>query len=642
MVWIQTILLFGQLPDEAIERLVEETASSIEYNLGIDKLRHYSTYPFSINTASKEDLIESSLFSSKQINVLLLHRKKYGALLSANELISLPFFNKRHIAFLSPLITTEKSKNQKTIHYPSSLLLYRIRIADTKTMKFRGDNTSQLFRYRYQLGNKVSTGFTLDKDIGEPLVNQLSSPLDFTSFHIGLKTNSFIKKINLGDYKVRFGQGLAYWNGIGFGKSALTTEVKKSDGELSSYTSANEFNFLRGAAIEMGTSNFRYSSFYSSKKRDASLSDEGDYSWIQTSGLHRTKSELENKNRVNEEVIGNRITFQNNRFKLGLTNTHISYNHHLEREGIENQFNFKGKKLSTTSFDFDYIGKELNIYGEGAITSPKKQAFIVGVDFTPSPLLQFSQSVRKFSAGYFTPYVNGFGEQSSTSNEQGIYTAISVELIPKIVLNAYHDIYKLPWASFTTSSPSKGNDILAQLHYTISDQLAMYGRFKYEKKERTTSDFEKVNELISTTIQRARYHISYTPFWYVRLQSRIELSHWQKKDVQETGFLIYQDIQYKFPSLRTKQVSHPLAITGRIAFFDTPSFATRIYAYENDVLYAFSVPAYYGSGIRTMVMAKYSLTKSLALWARYSNSSFKREKTLGKQQDVKFQLIASF
>ena len=50
-------------------------------------------------------------------------------------------------------------------------------------------------------------------------------------------------------------------------------------------------------------------------------------------------------------------------------------------------------------------------------------------------------------------------------------------------------------------------------------------------------------------------------------------------------------------------------ISLRYLLFDTPSFSSRIYAYEPDVMYSFSVPFHYGEGQRISTVFKYKLQK---------------------------------
>ncbi|MGE5458217.1 MAG: helix-hairpin-helix domain-containing protein, partial [Methanococcaceae archaeon] len=70
-----------------------------------------------------------------------------------------------------------------------------------------------------------------------------------------------------------------------------------------------------------------------------------------------------------------------------------------------------------------------------------------------------------------------------------------------------------------------------------------------------------------------------------------------------------QDIAYK-PLIRK------LSFNGRIAYFVSDSYYSRIYAYENDLLYSFSIPALFGKGIRTYINIKQSVNDKLSLWLK--------------------------
>ena len=72
-------------------------------------------------------------------------------------------------------------------------------------------------------------------------------------------------------------------------------------------------------------------------------------------------------------------------------------------------------------------------------------------------------------------------------------------------------------------------------------------------------------------------------------------------DGHKQGFLLFQDVDFDFSKWN-------LGIQLRVAFFDTDSYNERIYAYEKDVLYTFTINGYYGKGIRYYLMLKYSYT----------------------------------
>ena len=92
------------------------------------------------------------------------------------------------------------------------------------------------------------------------------------------------------------------------------------------------------------------------------------------------------------------------------------------------------------------------------------------------------------------------------------------------------------------------------------------------------------------------------------------------------GYLIYQDIIYK-PAVI------PLDLSARFAVFNTDDFDTRLYAYENDVLYSFSVPAYFYQGMRFYLQAKYDIIPGLGVWFRIAQSYYLNRQTIGSELD---------
>ena len=79
--------------------------------------------------------------------------------------------------------------------------------------------------------------------------------------------------------------------------------------------------------------------------------------------------------------------------------------------------------------------------------------------------------------------------------------------------------------------------------------------------------------------------------------------------------MIYHDFLYR-------NLDSPLAITLRYALFDTDGFQARIYAYEHDVLYAFSFPFMADRGLRSYLLVRYRATRQLDLYARLARTTY--------------------
>ena len=72
-------------------------------------------------------------------------------------------------------------------------------------------------------------------------------------------------------------------------------------------------------------------------------------------------------------------------------------------------------------------------------------------------------------------------------------------------------------------------------------------------------------------------------------------------DIQK-GFLAFSDCIVK-PMM--KRYSGGI----RLQYFETDDYNSRIYAYENDLLYSFSIPVFYDKGFRYYLNFNYGLTK---------------------------------
>ena len=90
------------------------------------------------------------------------------------------------------------------------------------------------------------------------------------------------------------------------------------------------------------------------------------------------------------------------------------------------------------------------------------------------------------------------------------------------------------------------------------------------------------------------------------------------------GFAIMQDATADFGNL---------SLTARLAVFNTDDYDNRQYAYENDVLYAFSFPAYYQHGIRHYLMANYKINQHFTATIRWSRTDLFGEATYGSGLD---------
>ena len=97
----------------------------------------------------------------------------------------------------------------------------------------------------------------MEKDPGEEFfTGSKKQGFDFYSGHFFMKNFGVLKALAVGDYQAQFGQGLTFWSGLAFGKSADAIGIKRNAVGLRPYTSVDENRFLRGVATTVGFKNF--------------------------------------------------------------------------------------------------------------------------------------------------------------------------------------------------------------------------------------------------------------------------------------------------------------------------------------------------------------------------------------------------
>jgi hypothetical protein len=144
----------------------------------------------------------------------------------------------------------------------------------------------------------------------------------------------------------------------------------------------------------------------------------------------------------------------------------------------------------------------------------------------------------------------------------------------------------------------------------------MYLRVKNEEKQVGQNATSGLDQLVNQSLLKIRFHINTKINDQISLKNRIETAAFSEEDEKSSyGYMIYQDIFYNFKKV-------PLSLNMRYAVFDTDTYDSRIYAYESDLLYAFSIPAYYSKGTRFYFNLKYSISNYIDLWLRYSQTYF--------------------
>ena len=657
-------IVTDQFIADIFEQYAAETEEEMDFETFYEELMELAESPIVLNSATKEQLEKLPFLSDIQIENILSYRYSFGSFNSLFELQLIDGLDMTDIRRLLPFVVLGESQLKTKKIYKYDLLKYGknqlfLRFdkgiepkagyqsieGETESV-YLGSSLYNSVKYQYRFKDRIKAGLTMEKDAGEQFAGNTHKGYDFYSFHAQMNDIARFKTIVVGDFRASFGQGLVLGSAFGMGKSSYVLKTNTVGNGLKKYSSTNESSFFRGVGATIRFGKIDLTAFYSNKNIDADTAG-GSFQSIYKTGLHRTPAELEKKATVNEQIAGLNASLMFRNTQVGFTLVQTRLNQSLIPEfSAYNHFYFTGNKQSSAGINYRARWHKFNFFGETAVSEKLSMATINGLSFSPHSQVSVVILQRYFSPEYDTFYANTFSESSRVNNESGIYLGAEIRPYKRWKIAAYADSYRFQWPKFGVDAPSLGQDYLCQLDFVSRKDLSMFWRIKFEEKFENASNSEDVMASI-VPLQKAsfRYQLSYS-YRGFSCRNIIEGNMTEKGNSgYKYGVTALQDVSYSFSNL-------PLKVDVRYQFFDAVYYDNRFYSYEKDILYAFSIPMYYGKGSRYYLNIKYDLTNSISLWCKFAQtvyadgresiSSGKEEIKGNRKSDVRFMLRWEF
>ncbi|MFC0771820.1 hypothetical protein [Terrimonas alba] len=634
--------------EQQLENLADAEQTEPEDDSYLQQLEHFRKNPLNLNDAGMIDLRDLRILTDLQIDNLLSYRRVFGRFVNIYELQAIPTWDINTIRKLLPFVTVtsivpfkddvkdrfKNGKNSFLFRYSQTMEKAKgFDEAGTGT-KYQGDRSRLFVRYRYNYKNLLQYGIVGDKDAGEQFFRgSQNKGFDFYSIHLFARKIGIIQSLALGDFTVNMGQGLIQWQSLAFKKSVDVMGVKRQSAVLRPYSSAGEFNFQRGAGVTIRKNNVEATVFASMRKLSANFVNDtvgfGNYiSSFQMSGYHRTEAEVADKNSVRQTSFGGNLKYIGNRWHIGVNAVRYQFSLPLQkRDEPYNLYAINGDNWSNVSIDYSYTWHNIHFFGEAAVDKNFHKAFLNGALISVDSRVDLSLVHRLIAKDYQAVNANAFTENVYPTNENGLYMGITIRPSSAWRLDAYADLYKFPWLKYLVDASSSGKDFLAQITYTPNKQLEIYSRFRNETRQLNQPDNSTVtNFLVSIPKKNWRTQMSFKLNPSFALRSRVEVIWYNQKSGKERGFLTFLDAIYR-PMMK------PFSGIIRLQYFETDSYNARLYAYENDVLYSYSIPVFYDKGYRYYLALSHDLTKKLSFWLRFAQTIYPDKESIGTGLD---------
>lgn len=559
-----------------------------EWNVLMEELRNIHDNPININTATVEQLKALPFLSESQIEEIHAYIYLHGAMETLGELRMLYLMDETTLRWMRIFTYAgeEKKDNKKggKVNHDISTrvdipLYYR-----KGYMVKDGYVGNPLYqRVKYNLENKkFSAGVRMEKDGGERY-------FDYYGAYFMLKDMGKVKKAVIGDYRLSFGEGLVVGMGKWYSKSIPSMKSKNS---VSAMKSMDEYNYLRGAAVMLDITNDCNITFFGSyRQMDATLDDKGNVRTIVKGGYHRSKTENNKKNNVSSTLGGINIYWRHKQFYTGITG-YLQYFSRslLPGDEVYRRFYPKGKLFSVLGGNYGWDAYRWSIAGETAFSEEKKGiATLNRLLWKINRKYTLSALQRYYSKEYFSHLEGAFAESSYASNENGAMINVNANPMNGLTCKCYVDFFYNYWPRYRINHSSSGQECMMEIDYKHNETHRLEARYSMKRKDES---------------QGTKVHHRLKLKWHTFFSSKYSMhTVGMMHTVGDNKGWGIQEYAHLSPFVKK------IKLSGVVSYFHTDTFDSRISMYEPSLYNTVSFMQFYGHGIRSALIARWTSGK---------------------------------
>jgi len=602
---ISSVLLAGELAMRgSVEDVIEDIyrqlleVGEVDYEELQEELMEFAVEPIDLNNSTEAELMRLRFLTPQQTDAILLYAYKHP-FETVEELDLISELQPYEVRNLKAFVTV-KSKESDYQMYAKEVFSYAkhevtARVDVRNIENYNNDPVYGQFKYKFNYQNRVQFGAGLCRNAGVPAKEM--------SYGAYLQLNDIAPHLHTlvaGNYQASFGQGLVLNSGFHMGKSSYVLTAGNAPEGLKKYSSAGRAALHgAGATLEFGD--------ITRLKTEVSvlygMSRSNDSAWKHT--------------------IGANLTFKHRLLKVGVTAVENLYSDSLRyyyETAKYNQNYFRGNRQAVIGVNFRYNYGWFDLFGEVAAAQNKKWGYgtEIGCRFLPVSDVGLVVLCRYYSPTFDNTMGYGFSETSRINDEHGIYLGADIKRLKNWRFEVYGDVFRFSGIKYGINfAPSMGYDVMGQAEWLPQRDWSMNWRLRARDKGKKG-------------VYSLRYQFNWASSgWQLRTQADANFGKDHRPDketpVLTYGISVHQDIQYRFSQV-------PIVLQMRLQGFDVRQWDNRLYVYENDVLYAFSIPATYGTGGRFYLNFRWRILPQLALYLRVSETIY--SKSWASQRDI--------
>ena len=553
-----------------------------------------------LNDLKYETAVNQLKLTDYQYYQLQLYIETYGPLYSIYEIPSIDGFSEeemRRLAAMTIIAPPPKGRSTFRELIRSCKNVFWVRYGQiverqagydtSRANHYDGSPAHLQFRYDFSIRQHFGFRVAGEKDAGEAFFRgDQKQGFDHYSGSLYVKNIRWLKCAVLGDYRLNFGQGLVLGSSMMSGKGGGVSAARRFSDGIRPVATTNESELFRGAAFTLGNTQWSGSGFA------------GDV----------TES--------NRTAFGGALSYRQAQFSLNAQA--VCYGEYSDSATIGDKWRSLGQpKQINAGLSYHALARKVLLFGEAAVNEKGRPAVLQAALIPVAPIFQLAALLRYYATGYQSPMGSGFRTSSGDCGEFGAYLTGHLVLNRRIEADLYCDYYRLRWLSYLTDAPVQGMDAGLSLTCRLSGKNLLYARYQWRTKPKNESNDTYLHRLQEQCRHRIRLQWTCAPLPW--LDTKTEVSMVLSKGPDEAkrwykGILMYQDLAFNWKRPQ-------LSVHLRIAYFDTDRYDERIYAYENDVYYAFTVGSYYYQGVRGYLLLRYKI-QNFSVWFRIARTHY--------------------
>lgn len=640
--FVEQLLIEAEASEDNIEHLAENLYDDYVY---------LHTHPININRADTTELQQLGFLTDIQIEGIHYYIYRYGPLHSIGELMLIPELDYHTRQLLSYFITFGKPEEKREdtretwhrmltrgrteLSTRMDIPLYRQagyaprtqgQLEAAPSRYYMGNTLYHNLRYSYRYGTRLSWGISTEKDAGEPIFTDTSPLPDYLSGYIQLGDMGIVKNLVVGNYRLRFGQGLVMNSDFALGKAMLMQGLGRPSGTIKPHRGTGEGDYYTGAAATLTWHSWQVTTFASYRQLDATLNGAA-ISTLKTDGYHRTPTELARRGNTRGNLFGLHLGYAEHGFHVGATAMYQSFNRNFAQPTQPyKQYAPQGHSFLNFSADYAWHHHRLSIIGETAIDGKGSVATLNMLRVKAVDGLHLTLLQRHYAHDYWALEAKSFSISSDIRGEQGVYLGAEWQPHRKLQVTAYADAYHFPYLRYRVSTPSYGTDGQLMARYSTSNNHSLMLRYRYRLKQRDVAEGYRLPHGGLLNEWTHRFHAEWDGTLSPTLSLRALLEGTLvTAEKRSTGYM--GSIQATYTPVWQ---GHTLRLSAGITAFDA-DYAARLYSYERGLLYAYNYQMYHGRGVRGYVLVQYSHkeTPRLTFTAKLGTTCYADRSSIG-------------